>query len=182
MKILVSPKGNFTGGLQKLPLIPRSQFHTPPAQEQIPNDPFVRRDPRVWKPAQPQHCAGCKRPHLPGMKANSLSGIMMDWAVWAAREACPSALLLLHGKIKPAQPQASLLAPGEHSPAPAVVPRELRPALENSRLPAHTKSCAGPFPTCSSSWGSQEWRNWSQKIVNPPQHHRTSPCAGEFMA
>lgn len=47
MKILVSPKGNFTGGLQKLPLIPRSQFHTPPAQEQIPSDPFVRRDPGV---------------------------------------------------------------------------------------------------------------------------------------
>lgn len=34
---------NFTAGLQKLHVIPRSQFHTPACQGQLLNDPFARR-------------------------------------------------------------------------------------------------------------------------------------------
>lgn len=43
---------NFKASLQKLHVIPRSQFHTPASQGQLLNDPFARRIAESWVPAR----------------------------------------------------------------------------------------------------------------------------------
>lgn len=152
MKILVSPKGNFTGGLQKLPLIPRSQFHTPPAKSR--SQPIRLEggipESRLWKPPQPQHCAGCKCPPSPGMRLIP-SGIMMDrgfellergvhlhWHCYVAKQK----LLSPRPHCWPQVPQPCSCCGPKGAPSRSG---------ENSRLPPRTKSCARAFPTCSSS-------------------------------